>query len=289
MAPSPGERSVRISRRILDRYLLDDEIPVVATRRHWARLVEPVFTAFVSLLIVAAISTQVREAGGEVSWLLWALWFAVLGRAVWHFMEWHNEWFVATDRRMLMVYGLVTNKVAMMPLAKVTDMNYGRSLMGRMLGYGQFVLESAGQEQAMREIKWVPDPDEKYRRICSTIFGQNPDDEPRDASQRAYDAFDEEVGYDPFEATFHDEGPSIADRFDPDVVRVAPGRGGQRDVRRDGERAHGARRRPPRWESVEPHERPADWTWTEEVARDAREATRRRFAVDPDPTPPHGY
>ena len=32
--------------------------------------------------------------------------------------------------------------VAMMPLLKVTDMTYDRSLLGRIVGYGTFVLES---------------------------------------------------------------------------------------------------------------------------------------------------
>lgn len=282
MAPT-GDRAVRISRRILDRYLLDDEVPIVATRRHWARLVEPVGTTFVALFVVAWLSARLQQDLGEVSLLVWLVWFALLGRAVWHLMEWRNDWFVATDRRMLMVYGLVTHKVAMMPLAKVTDMNYGRSLLGRMLGYGQFVLESAGQEQAMREISWVPDPDEKYRRICATIFGQHPDLDPRTGEERFEDAFDEEVGGDPFEATFHDESPSVVDRFDSDIVRVRAGRAGATA-------AEGGRRRPrnPGWEVVERHELPSDWTWVEDEARGARAATRRRVAVDPDPTPPHG-
>lgn len=282
MAPA-GDRAVRISRRILDRYLLDDEIPIVATRRHWARLVEPVGSTFVALFVVAGLSARLQQEFGSVSLVIWALWFALLTRAVWHLMEWRNDWFVATDRRMLMVYGLVTHKVAMMPLGKVTDMNYGRSLMGRMLGYGQFVLESAGQEQAMREIRWVPDPDEKYRRICATIFGQHLDVDPRSGTERFEDAFDEEVDGDPFEATFHDESPSVVDRFDTDIVRVRAGRSGATTATRPGRRD-----RQPRWEPVERHELPSDWTWVEDEARGARAATRRRVAVDPDPTPPHG-
>ena len=136
MAPT-GDRAVRIRRRILDRYLLDDEVPIVATRRHWARLVEPVGSTFLGLFVAAWLSARLEQGLGDA--VVWLLWFVLLVRAVWHLMEWRNDWFVATDRRMLMVYGLVTHKVAMMPLAKVTDMNYGRSLMGRMLGYGQFV------------------------------------------------------------------------------------------------------------------------------------------------------
>ena len=52
----------------------------------------------------------------------------------------------------------------MMPLIKVTDMSYNRSVPGRILGYGRFVMESAGQDQALREVNWVPDPDQHLPR-----------------------------------------------------------------------------------------------------------------------------
>ncbi len=50
-------------------------------------------------------------------------------------------------------YGVFTRRVAMMPLMKVTDMSYNRSVLGRLVGYGEFVLESAGQEQALRTVE----------------------------------------------------------------------------------------------------------------------------------------
>jgi hypothetical protein len=59
----------------------------------------------------------------------------------------------------------------MMPLVKVTDMSYNRSPLGRLLGYGTFVMESAGQDQALRRVEWVPQPDQTYRAICAEIFG----------------------------------------------------------------------------------------------------------------------
>jgi hypothetical protein len=59
----------------------------------------------------------------------------------------------------------------MMPLMKVTDMSYERSVPGRLLGYGRFVMESAGQDQALHEVNWVPQPDDHYRAICAEIFG----------------------------------------------------------------------------------------------------------------------
>ena len=86
-------------------------------------------------------------------------------------LNWRRDWFVATDKRFLLFYGFIRRKVAMMPLLKVTDMTYDRSLLGRIVGYGTFVLESAGQEQALSDIDHVPDADANYQAICTQLFG----------------------------------------------------------------------------------------------------------------------
>jgi hypothetical protein len=86
---------------------------------------------------------------------------------------------------MLLTTGLLTRKVAMMPLAKVTDMSFQRSISGRMLGYGEFVLESAGQDQAFRVVSYLPYPEQLYLEVCSMIFptkdppGDDDDYKPR--------------------------------------------------------------------------------------------------------------
>ncbi|MBD5787796.1 PH domain-containing protein [Cellulosimicrobium terreum] len=134
-------------------------------------LVEPFLTTFVAMLLVAWLVVRAGASVGDGVLVLWWLWLLLVARLVWKVLEWRNEWFVATDKRLLLLYGLITHKVAMMPLTKVTDMNYGRSLVGRVLGYGQFLLESAGQDQALRRIDWVARPEATYRRICDTLFG----------------------------------------------------------------------------------------------------------------------
>src|SRR5665647_3116855 len=106
----------------------------------------------------------------SVANLLWWAWFVLIARAIWKILEWRHDWFVATDKRLILTYGLITQKVAMMPLAKVTDMSYNRSPLGRILGYGTFVMESAGQDQALHRVEWVPSPDQTYRAICAEIF-----------------------------------------------------------------------------------------------------------------------
>jgi hypothetical protein len=58
----------------------------------------------------------------------------------------------------------------MMPLSKVTDMSFQRSTMGRILGYGEFILESAGQDQALRIVDHLPYPEQLYLEVCGLIF-----------------------------------------------------------------------------------------------------------------------
>ncbi len=157
-----------MSHRLLRRYVLPGERVVLATRRHWAKLLEPALVA-TGVFALCGWLTYVLPPSDQAL-LVWWLWLAALARFGWYLLLWRVEWFVATDKRMLLLTGLVTHQVGMMPLMKVTDMRYSRSVLGQMLGYGQFLLESAGQDQALRQINWVARPDATYRDLCALIF-----------------------------------------------------------------------------------------------------------------------
>ena len=157
----------------LERYLVADEVVIVSVRRHWFHLFRQISLAVVATLVAFWVEANVPLNGGgqilqNLSWLGW--WLAI-GWLVWEVLNWRRDWFVATDKRFLLFFGFIRRKVAMMPLLKVTDMTYDRSLLGRIVGYGTFVLESAGQEQAMSRIDHVPDADQHYKAICTQLFG----------------------------------------------------------------------------------------------------------------------
>jgi hypothetical protein len=42
--------------------------------------------------------------------------------------------------------------------------------MGRLLGYGNFIVESAGQNQALRIVDHLPYPEQLYLEVCGLIF-----------------------------------------------------------------------------------------------------------------------
>jgi len=91
---------------------------------------------------------------------------------LWKVFEWSENYFVITSQRLLSE-GFLTHKVNMMPLAKVTDMSFQRSAMGRLLGYGEFIVESAGQNQALRIVDHLPYPEQLYLEVCGLIFKEN--------------------------------------------------------------------------------------------------------------------
>ena len=157
--------------RELDRYLLDGERLVTAVHQHWGKVAEPVATAVAGLVVALWVDAHVTPSLGLLANVVWWAWFVLVGRALYRVAEWRHDWFVATDKRLLLFYGFITRRVSMMPLMKVTDMSYERSVPGRLLGYGRFVMESAGQDQALHKVKWVPQPDHHYRVICAEIFG----------------------------------------------------------------------------------------------------------------------
>lgn len=155
----------------LDRYLLDGERLVTAVHQHWAKVAEPVGSAVAGCVFAFWVDATIDPALGLLSTIVWWAWFALVLRMLYLVAEWRHDWFVATDKRLLLFYGFITRKVSMMPLMKVTDMSFERSVPGRIVGYGRFVMESAGQDQALREVNWVPQPDHHYRAICAEIFG----------------------------------------------------------------------------------------------------------------------
>lgn len=157
-----------------DEYLLSSERRVIRLRRHWAVMLPYLVQTVLALVIAFTLSYFISGSGTYV-WLVQnVLWYAalfVLLRFTFHLVEWWVERIVVTDKRFMLTTGIFTTKVAMMPVSKITDMTYERSLIGRMLGYGTMILESAGQIQALNRIEFLPRPEEVFDAISGLVFG----------------------------------------------------------------------------------------------------------------------
>ena len=199
--------------RELERYLVRGETVVTVVRQHWFSLVRPI-ALFVGLLFLATyVEAEAPQTRGG-AFLANIFWYAALAGSLyllWRYLNWRHDWFVATDKRFLLFYGFIRRKVAMMPLTKVTDMTFDRSLLGRIIGYGTFLLESAGQDQALGHIEYVPHAEDHYRAICTVLFGA---DAPVDPDDVWLDA-DEDGDGDGDDGGPDDDGPDGGGRGGP--------------------------------------------------------------------------
>ena len=156
--------------RELDRYLIPTERIIFHVHRHWVVLLEPILTTIAGLLVLGFLREKISGNPAHLMDVLVVAWIILLLRAVWEVVEWHHEIFLATDRRLMLVHGFLTRKVDIMPMGALTDMRYDRTLTGKVFGYGVYILESAGQDQALSRINFMPDPDLHYQQISAVIF-----------------------------------------------------------------------------------------------------------------------
>jgi uncharacterized membrane protein YdbT with pleckstrin-like domain len=159
----------------VNRYLLPHERQVITVHQHPAVLIRPIFEVLVGLAIAGWLTTVFAKNNGTAILIIWILWGLVFLRLAIKVFEWAETYFVVTSQRFILATGLLTRKVNMMPLSKVTDMSFQRSTMGRILGYGEFILESAGQDQALNKVDHLPYPEQLYLEVCGLIFKDSED------------------------------------------------------------------------------------------------------------------
>lgn len=164
---------------LVHKYLFASERFVGEWRRHWTYLWKEGTAVVATTFLLGYISGISGPGAGFWTNAVALLWAVVLFWAAWRTGDWWFDRFVLTSRRVMIVSGMIARNIAMMPLSRVTDMAYNQSPMGRVLNYGTFVLESAGQEQALREVHFLPDPRELYLLFVEEMYGPDPTADPK--------------------------------------------------------------------------------------------------------------
>jgi membrane protein YdbS with pleckstrin-like domain len=156
---------------LIKRYLYPTEKFRGEWRRHWIHLIKKlnigVAATFVLGYVAGWMAKQNIQNGLTI---VVVVWLGVMGWVLWDVVQWYYDRFILTNKRVMLVEGVVARKVAMMPLGRVTDMKLEQSPLGRFLNYGTFVLESAGQEQAMRTVANLPDPNSLYVQFVEEMY-----------------------------------------------------------------------------------------------------------------------
>ena len=168
---APGRRAARTARAWLREcytpadprsYLGAGERTLIRTHQHWLVPLLSVTqaTAMMPLAIVLGF------AAPSVWWIQLGLALAAVGHQLFLFyrvLAWRTDQLVVTDQRIIRTSGVFTTTVDAVQLEQITDTTYHRSLIGHVFNYGTIRVGSAGQNQSLERVDYVPDPGEIYR------------------------------------------------------------------------------------------------------------------------------
>ncbi len=120
---------------------------VIKTRQHWRVLagafVANLILAFIIIVIaVALIVTGIAALLGMVALLLLVVPAALFIHA---FLDWWNEEYLVTNRRVVQAEGVFNKRVIDSSLEKVNDVVLNQSFFGRLLDYGDIEILTASE------------------------------------------------------------------------------------------------------------------------------------------------
>jgi uncharacterized membrane protein YdbT with pleckstrin-like domain len=132
--------------------LADHEKLVFDLRPHWIAIVPAVLWT-VGLLIVWILAHQMvgDSFDGNSKWAVAIIVLLAWGLlAVIPFLRWRYTMFVLTSDRLITRTGIIAKHSKEIPLERINDVTFSQSVVERMLGAGDLLLESAGERGQTR-------------------------------------------------------------------------------------------------------------------------------------------
>jgi hypothetical protein len=124
----------------------------------------------------------------------------------WKACQWWVARYAFTNERVLLIEGILYRRVNGLPLRRVLDTTYHRTLAGRLFGYGDLEMNLSGQP-GLRKLTALPHPDTTYHLVLSLI---------RDLTQSS--PSDCQMSSVPSASSFGDLSPGMP----PDLSRTVP-------------------------------------------------------------------
>jgi len=142
----------------VDRHLLasEGEFIIDEVVKHWWTLVLPICGLAASVVCFLAMIVA-----GAVWWLFLLLGLVIDVWAVVRMFRVHMDRFVITNMRVFRVHGVFNQHLATMPMTRILDISVEQPFLGRLLGFGHFIFESAAQDQGLRVIRYVGRPEQR--------------------------------------------------------------------------------------------------------------------------------
>ncbi|MGH2690848.1 MAG: PH domain-containing protein [Actinomycetota bacterium] len=159
--------------RRYERYLAGTEQVVYKGRHHFVVLTRDIliWLGAIAASILVGFMAETDERGGPLKNLAVLAFLASSAWLAFQVVQWRWDEFLITNKRIIKVEGILARRVSTIPLGKITDTSYRRSILGRMLGYGDLVLDLPGQDKYLPVLDKLSNPDEVYKTIMQIAHG----------------------------------------------------------------------------------------------------------------------
>ena len=152
------------------RLLNDYETIVLDLHPHWWFFGSSVSTLLGSMFLTLMLKAQMPSGFFEsaVSFLGLA---AIIVSGAWvvvQLIKWRTTYFVVTSHRLIYRQGVVSRDGVEIPLERVNNVNFGQSIVERMLGVGDLLIESGGKD-GQQTFSDIAQPERVQNIIHSTI------------------------------------------------------------------------------------------------------------------------
>lgn len=144
--------------------LSDGEEVQFLLRPHFRALWLPFLLLVGELVVVIVAAVFLWDTFLRTPLLILAVVTFILGTLI-PFFRWLTTQYVFTNRRIITRAGLISRHGRDMPLAKVNNVSFRVSIMGRILNYGELTVESAADNDSDLIIADIPSVERVTRAI----------------------------------------------------------------------------------------------------------------------------
>lgn len=147
-----------------------NETIAVDLHPHWWYFASPVLMLAVSIVLgVMVLANGADGWAGDTAKVILVV--ALVVGALWlgaRYLKWMNTHFVITSHRIIYRSGVIAKSGIEIPLERVNNVNFGQSVFERLVGAGDLLIESGGEDGQSR-FSDIKHPDQVQRMIHSQM------------------------------------------------------------------------------------------------------------------------
>ncbi|MEI8238642.1 MAG: PH domain-containing protein [Actinomycetota bacterium] len=153
--------------------LNDNETIALDMHPHWWYFAEPAFSLLGAIILGVVIMVETKSGSNPRKYLGYAMIALLVVAALWlvsRYLKWLTTNIVITSQRLIFRTGVIAKSGIEIPLERVNNVNFSQGVFERMLGAGDLLIESGGEDGQQRFTD-IRHPDKVQNLIHSQMEG----------------------------------------------------------------------------------------------------------------------